>query len=145
MSSKQLLETLHFLAFAVQIGAVMVVSLRLLGAGARVPIGSLSRPALRAAWLGFAGVVTTGVLQFIPLASELLDRPSFRVKIAILSVALVVLVLLQRAIRRHAHAWDAGIPIGTPVRVLAGLSLALWPTVIVVARLMYALVQMSKV
>ena len=30
------------------------------------------------------------------------------------------------------------------MKILAGLSLALWPTVIVVARLMYAFVQMAS-
>ena len=35
-NSKQILETLHFIAFALQIGAVMVISLRLLGFGRSV-------------------------------------------------------------------------------------------------------------
>ena len=35
-NSKQLLETLHFVAFALQIGAIMVIALRLLGFGRSV-------------------------------------------------------------------------------------------------------------
>ena len=39
-NSKQILETLHFVAFALQIGAVMVISLRLLGVGRSVSIAA---------------------------------------------------------------------------------------------------------
>ena len=86
-NSKQILETLHFIAFALQIGAVMVISLRLLGFGRRVPIAVLSRPVFWTAWLGFAAVFVTGVLQFIPIATEVFYRPSFRAKIAVLAVS----------------------------------------------------------
>ena len=143
--SKQVLETLHFIAFAAGIGAIMVVSLRLLGLGRSVPIAALSRPALRIAWFAFAAVLATGVVQFIPIAAEVLARPSFQAKIAVLAVALAVLVLLEKRLRRDADAWDAGAAIPHPVMLLAALSLVLWPTVIVVARLMYAFVQMAEV
>ena len=41
-NSKQILETLHFIAFALQIGAVMAVSLRLLGFGRNVAVAALA-------------------------------------------------------------------------------------------------------
>jgi hypothetical protein len=143
-NSKQILETLHFIAFALQIGAVMVIALRLLGFGRHVPIAAL-RPALLTAWLAFTVVLASGALQFIPIATEIVDRPSFRAKIAVLALALVALVLLQRQIARRASAWDSGAAVPVAVKLLAILSLALWPTVIVVARLMYAFVQMADV
>ncbi len=59
-NSKQILETLHFAAFAVQIGVIMVISLRRLGLGRSVPMAALARPALRTAWLAFAVVLVTG-------------------------------------------------------------------------------------
>jgi hypothetical protein len=141
--SKQILETLHFIAFALQIGAVMVFSLRLLGIGRSVSIAALSRMAFWTAWPGFAVVFATGALQFVPIATEVFDRPSFRAKITLVVLALVTLVWLQALARRDAQAWDAGQTIPVSTKVLAGLSVALWPTVIVVARLMYAFVQMA--
>ena len=143
-NSKQILETLHFIAFALQIGAVMVISLRLLGVGQRVPIAALRRPVFWTAWSGFAAVFLTGALQFIPIATEVFYRPSFRAKVAVLGLALVALVWLHAHVQRSAVAWDAGATIPGGVKVLAGLSLALWPTVVVVARLMYAFVQMGN-
>ena len=143
-NSKQILETLHFIAFALQIGAVTVISLRLLGVGRSVSIAALRRPVFWTAWLGFAVVLATGALQFAPIAAEVFYRPSFRAKIAVLTLALAILVWLQLALRREAHAWDAGQAVPRSLKVLAGLSLALWPTVIVVARLMYAFVQMTN-
>lgn len=143
VSSKQVLETLHFIAFAVSIGAIMVISLRLLGLGRSVPIAALHRPVLRTAWLSFAAVFVTGALQFVPIAAEIFYRPSFRAKIVVLVLALATLVRLQAHLRRDANAWDAGAAIPGGVKATAIVSLALWPTVIVVARLMYAFVQMA--
>ena len=142
-NSKQILETLHFVAFALPIGAVMVVSVRLLGLGRNVSIALLSRAAFSTAWLGFTAVFVTGVLQFVPIAAEIFFRPSFRVKIALVVIALATLVAMHALVRRHASAWDAGEAVPVPVKILAGVSLALWPTVVVVARLMYAFVQMA--
>src|SRR5690606_21101681 len=108
-NSKQALETLHFIAFAIGIGAIAAVSLRLLGLGRGVPIAALGRTALRVAWSALAAVLVTGVLQLVPIAAEVLARPSFRAKIAVLVVALAVLVLLQATMRRNARAWDTGL------------------------------------
>jgi hypothetical protein len=143
-NSKQILETLHFTAFALQIGAIMVVSLRLVGLGRGVSIAALCRPALRTAWIAFAAVVVTGTLQFIPIATEVFYRPSFRAKIALLSLALAMLGWLHLQLRNGALEWDSGNAMPFSVRFMAGLSLVLWPTVIVVARLMYAFVQMAS-
>jgi hypothetical protein len=143
-NSKQILETLHFLAFALQIGAVMVIALRLLGFGRTVSIAALRRPVFWTAWLAFAVVLVTGTLQFIPIATEVVYRPSFRVKIAVLTLALAALFLLQSRVRRRASAWDSGEAIPGSVKLLAVFSLTLWPTVVLVARLMYAFVQMAE-
>ena len=143
-NSKQILETLHFIAFALQIGAVMAISLRLLGLGLSVPVAALGRAAFRTAWLAFAAVLVTGALQFAPIATEIFYRPSFRAKLAVLAIALATLVWLHAHVLRRAGAWDSGEPIRGSTKVLATLSLALWPTVIVVARLMYAFVQMAS-
>jgi hypothetical protein len=143
-NSKQILETLHFIAFALQIGAVMAISLRLLGFGRNVAVAAFCRPAFWTAWVGFAAVFITGTLQFAPIATEVFYRPSFRAKIAVLTIAVAALVCLHAHVRRNAGAWDAGEAIGGAAKILAAVSLALWPTVIVVARLMYAFVQMAS-
>jgi hypothetical protein len=144
-NSKQILETVHFVAFALQIGAVMVISLRLLGFGRGVSIAALRRPVFWTAWLAFAVVLITGALQFVPIATEIVYRPSFRAKLALLAMALATLIALQLQLRRRATAWDAGETVPESSRVLAVLSLMLWPTVVIVARLMYAFVQMADV
>jgi hypothetical protein len=141
---KQILETLHFIAFALQIGAIMVVSLRLLGAGRGVSLAALCRVAFWTAWPAFAVVFVTGALQFAPIATEVFDRPSFRAKIAVVIVALAMLVWLQIQVWRKAPAWDAGEAVPVAAKTVAALSRALWPTVIVIARLMYAFVQMAS-
>ena len=121
----------------------MAISLRLLGFGRSVSIAGLGRAVFWTAWPGFAVVAVTGMLQFVPIATEVFYRPSFRAKIAILSLALVVLIWLHAQVRRGAADWDAGAAIPGSLRIVAGLSLVLWPTVVIVARLMYAFVQMT--
>lgn len=143
-NGKQILETLHFTAFALQIGAVMAISLRLAGLGRAVPIAALRRPVFCTAWMAFAVVFVTGVLQFVPIAAEVFYRPSFRAKLALLAAALVSLVWLHAAVARRAVAWDSGQTVPTSMKTVAALSLVLWPAVIVVARLMYAFVQMAE-
>jgi hypothetical protein len=143
-NSKQLLETLHFVAFALQIGAIMVIALRLLGFGRQVSMAALCRPVFWTAWPAFAAVFVTGALQFVPIATEVFYRPSFRAKVALLGVALVTLIWLHVMVRREATRWDLGDPVPASMKIVAGLSLVLWPTVIVVARLMYAFVQMAS-
>ena len=142
-NSKQILETLHFIAFALQIGAIMAISLRLAGLGRGVAISALGRSAFWTAWPAFAVVFVTGVLQFVPIATEVFYRPSFRAKLALLGLALGSLVWLHAAVARRAAAWDAGLAVPASVKAVATLSLVLWPTVIVVARLMYAFLQMA--
>jgi hypothetical protein len=142
-NSKQILETLHFIAFALQIGAVMVISLRLLGLGRTVSIAGLSRAVFWTAWVGFAAVVVTGVLQFVPIAAEVYYRPSFRAKLAILSFALATLIWFHTQVSRQADAWDRGAAVPISLKIVAACSLLLWPAVVVVARLMYAFVQMA--
>ena len=83
------------------------------------------------------------MLQFVPIATEVFYRPSFRAKIAVLSLALAALIWLQVQVRRSAGAWDAGAAVPGSLKLVAGFSLVLWPTVVVVARLMYAFVQMA--
>lgn len=143
LHGKQILETLHFLAFSLQIGAIMVISIRLLGLGRGISIAPLERPVFCMVWSCFVVVFVTGVLQFIPIAAEVFYRPSFRAKIVILIIALVSFVSLQGRVRRGAVAWDAGATVPGSSRALAAFSILLWPTVIVVARLMYAFVQMA--
>jgi len=143
LHSKQILETLHFLAFELQIGAIMVISMRVLGLGRGIPIAALERPVFWIAWPGFVMVFVTGVIQFIPIATEVFYRPSFRAKIAVLVIALASLVRLHVQVRRGAVAWDAGAAVPGSLKALAVVSLLLWPTVVVVARLMYAFEQMS--
>ena len=72
-NSKQILETLHFIAFALQIGAVMVVSVRLLGLGRNISIAALSRAAFWTGWLGFAAVFVTGALQLGSASADSVD------------------------------------------------------------------------
>jgi hypothetical protein len=143
LSGKQLLETLHFLGFAPQIGAIMVMSIRLLGFGRRVPIAALERPVFAIAWLGFTLVLVTGVLQLIPIAAEILHRPSFRAKIALLTLALGGCLWMHMKTRRDAAAWDAGGAVPRSLKAVAVFSLLMWPAVVIVARLMYAIVQME--
>jgi hypothetical protein len=142
-SQKRTLETLHFIGLAITIGPIMVLSIRLVGASPSIPVARLARPILWMAWLGFALVVVSGFLQFVPSAESIANRWSFQLKLGILALALANLIWLQSQIRRYAGIWDEAGAIPVAVRNMAVASIVLWPTVIIIGRLMFAFVQVD--
>jgi len=134
--AQQALETVHMTAFSLVIGAVVVLDLRLAGLSRRVPVSLLARPVFRVAWLGLAVLFVGGVITALPRAEAILTRHSFQLKMALLLLAVLNLLYLQRGVRRHAGAWDLNAIPGS-VRVLALVSILLWLSVVVVARFMY--------
>jgi hypothetical protein len=85
-----IIESVHLLALTVLLGAVIVINLRLLGAGLRRQSSSLVArsldPLMR--W-GFLVMVITGVLLFCSEALKCYESPPFRLKMLALLAAAV--------------------------------------------------------
>jgi len=118
--------TLHTVGLAIVVGANVVVDLRLLGWAPPIPLTAL-RAVFPIMWAGFALNLTSGLLLFIADASTKAGQRVFWVKLACITLALLVARTVAKRLRRQ----DVG-----DLRALAVASLFLWAGAIVAGRLM---------
>ena len=123
------IQSVHFIGFAVSIGSIAIVDLRLLGFGMkRQAPAELAADLNRWTLLGIAMMLVTGFLMFSTDAVTYHNNPSFQIKMTCLMVALV----FHFTIRRRAVRPGAG-PVGA--KLAAGASLLLWTTVLMAGRM----------
>jgi hypothetical protein len=122
-------QSLHFMGFALSIGTVAIVDLRLLGLGMRHQTASqLSRGLARWTGWGFAVMLITGALMFSADAVRYHENPSFQFKMACLTLALLFHFTI------HRKATGPGVsPLAA--KLAGGLSLALWTAVVAGGRM----------
>ncbi len=117
-------QSLHFIGFAMSIGTIAIVDLRLLGLGMRRQ-GPADLAADLAPWthVGIAVMLTTGPLMFSTDAVAYHFNPSFQFKMACLMLALLFhFTLHRRAVRPDVP------PIAA--KLAAATSLLLWTAVV---------------
>lgn len=129
------LLTAHGLGMAFVVGLTLMISLRILGFPAQVPLS----PYRRTIPLGVAAFVVnalSGTLLFAADAVTLWPNPSFQVKLVSIAIGLVVLWLLGRGPLRRAVAVEAQgerfVATGGE-RVLAVLAIAFWCGAVIVS------------
>ena len=117
-------QSLHFIGFAMSIGTIAIVDLRLLGLGMRRQ-GPAELAADLAPWthVGIAIMLTTGPLMFSTDAVAYHFNPSFQFKMACLMLAL----LFHFTVHRRAVRPDVP-PIAA--KLAAATSLLLWTAVV---------------
>jgi len=122
-------QSIHFMGFALSIGTVAIVDLRLLGLGLRKQTAAELSADL-APWTvsGFAVMLLTGFLMFSADAVRYHVNPSFQFKMACLALALIFYFTgHRRAVRPATPPFEA--------RAAALLSLALWTGVVAGGRM----------
>lgn len=126
------INVVHLLALTVFAGAILIVDLRLLGSGlTRQPLARLARDAQP--WLigGFIGLAITGTLQLMSTGTKQYYSSFFWMKMGVLLTALVFTFTLRRWVTQVDEA-RVGPVWG---KVVGFVSIALWTTVTVGARL----------
>ena len=125
-----ILEAVHLLGLCMLGGALLVVDLRLLGAGlTRQPVARLARHARRWLITALAILISTGVPLFLSEAIKAYYNTSFWVKMTTLPIALA----FTFAIRERVARQENGEP-GVRGKVVGAVSLALWFTVAAAGR-----------
>ena len=113
------LSAVHVLGFTLVTGGALVANLRALGALFPNRPVDFARPANRAILLGLAISVTTGFLLFSARATEAAENGTFRLKMLLLVLAVVVhFVVRPRAAARGNAPRRA--------RAVSAVDLALW-------------------
>jgi hypothetical protein len=122
-------QSLHFMGFALSIGTIAIVDLRLLGLGmGRQKASDLAADLNRWTLIGLALMLITGPLMFSADAVRYHVNPSFQVKMNCLAVALLFhFTVHRRAVRDGASPWLA--------KGAGALSLLLWTGVVAGGRM----------
>jgi hypothetical protein len=124
-----LVQSLHFIGFALSIGTIAIVDLRLLGWGMRrqsaAELAADLDPWTR---VGFAIMLTTGPLMFSADAVTYHNNPSFQFKMTVLLLALLFHFTIHRKVARSQAS-----PLAS--KFAGGLSLLLWTAVVAGGRM----------
>lgn len=128
------LEALHFIGLILLIGSLMVVDLRLMGVAPTVPLDSVL---IFLPWsvFGFAVNFVTGVLFFVSDPNAYYSNTAFRLKMLAVLLAGLNAVWFKVSVHPQIVADGERAILPDNARVIAGLSLVLWFSVIVLGRL----------
>ena len=122
------IESVHLLGIALLGGAVLMVSLRLLGLGLTLEaVSTVERDARP--WLisALALLLVSGILMGLRETQKLSGSPAFAVKMAALAAALVFTFAVMRPLARRDVT-------GLPAKTIAVVSIALWLAVALAGR-----------
>jgi hypothetical protein len=126
----------HILGVASLFGSVLVLDLRLVGVGRRVPLAALADATVPVAVAGFTIAATTGVGLLVTKTTEYVGNPFLAIKFPAIALALINVVVIRRS-----EAWRARAQRDLTPReqrrlaILGGVSLACWLTAIAAGRL----------
>jgi hypothetical protein len=128
-----LILSLHTLGLGLIVGSSVVLDLRILGCGSRIPLKALQK-FFSIIWLGFALNATTGVILLAKSATTVTISGVFWTKMTLIVLA----VLVARRIKRTV--FDDPLvdqqPVTSRARALALASILLWAGAITAGRLM---------
>lgn len=120
------LEVAHIVGIALLLGNLVLVEMRVWGAGAALDAQQLGKLALTLSLAGFGIVVASGTLMFAGQPEELLANRMFSIKIA--------LMFLAGCNAGMFHARGGLAKLDTTARAQTILSLGLWLAVIICGR-----------
>jgi hypothetical protein len=98
-----IVNLIHILGVASLFGAVLVLDLRLIGFWRGVPLGSITRPTVPIATLGFMVAATSGICLISTNGSEYIGNPFLLIKFPAIFLGLVNVAVLSRTPAWRAH------------------------------------------
>lgn len=125
----------HILALTLFAASVAMMDARLLGAFREIAPGVFLRRVRYAAMAGFLLMVFTGSVLFVAEASHVAANSVFRIKLALIALALTNALVFELSMGRQVRAMPAQTALPAGARVSAALSLALWFCVAAAGRL----------
>lgn len=117
-------NVIHLLGLTLLIGPILLLDLRLLGAGRQFSLAPVSATLTRFAVTGLLLLLGSGFLLFSADAGPLIDNSVLLWKLALIAVGLANAVLFRVLWNERLTDWDLRpAPLG---RIQAGLSIVLW-------------------
>ncbi len=128
------LETLHFIGLILLMGSLLIIDLRFVGFAPRIPLDAVLG-FLPVSLIGFVINLTTGILFLFSDPYHYYDNLSFRLKMLTVLLAGLNAIWFKLSLNLELlPAQSPGNP-GMRIRLIAGLSLLLWTSVIVFGRM----------
>ena len=124
---------LHTAGLAFTAGATIVINLRLLGAGRRLPLAPFAR-FFTPIWFGFWLTTISGIVMLGSDLDAKLTNRLFAPKMLFVACAVVLMVVMRRRVFAAAAPDQTRVP--ASARVLAVASLACWIGAIAAGRFM---------
>ena len=126
----------HVLGIATLFGSILVLDLRLIGVGRRVPLAAVSSAVVPIAATGFVVAATTGAGLLATKATEYVGNPFLLIKFPAIALGVVNAVLVRGTGAWRAHQLrDLTDPEKRQLAVLGGVSLLCWLTAITAGRM----------
>lgn len=119
-----LANLVHLAGLILLIGNLLLLDLRLLGAGRQFPLPALSSILTPLAALGLTLLLASGVLLFAADASPLLANALMQVKLLLIGLGIVNALLFRHRFDRRLADWDSDPPLSG--RLQAFLSITCW-------------------
>ena len=116
-------EIIHYLSFFLLVGTIVFVDLRVLGVAAKKQsVAVVAEQFLPLTWAGLAFATLSGFILFAGNATAFVRTDVFQLKIAVIFVAIIFGLLVQRQVTRATRSPGAS----AAIKVLALVSLLLW-------------------
>jgi hypothetical protein len=131
-----LLQTVHLVCVSVVMSSVLFMGLHILGIFAtQESVTSMRHRFLPWTWSALATLLLTGVILVIAEPGRELNNPTFRLKMILIAVSVLILGLGHRPFR--AHDSDAITHRQRPVleRIIVAVSLLLWIGILIAGRM----------
>ncbi len=128
-------QTIHILCIALVISSAAMINLRLVGALARdEPVAGIARRYLPWIWYILPVMLVTGTILVIGEPARSLENPAFQLKMLLLVAAIVMMLIVQRQLRRDPLFWEGPGGRRLAARGLAGVSIMLWVGIVFAGR-----------
>lgn len=127
-----LLSSLHIVGIGILLGNILLLDLRLLGVLRQNALAEVLSLLSRIAGLGLGLAIASGLLLFSVQPQHYLHNPAFLLKLALLSLALLNLLLVQ-----YSQSWQqaqSGSQVSSGLKLAAACSLLLWLAIIIAGR-----------
>lgn len=131
-----IVEIVHLSGIALLVGSIAMLDLRLLGLSRSVSVRRLATHILPWTAGAFLLIVPSGLMMFVAHAGDFIRSDVFALKMALILAAGANAGVFHAGVFRGAAAWDLERMPPPAARIAAGLSLALWVSVLACGRLL---------
>jgi hypothetical protein len=129
------LQTFHIFGIILLAGGIIILDLRLLKLILRgQPPAVIAGSILPVAWIGFALVAVSGIIELVAESATLYSNTWLRIKAVLLLLALLNIALAHATAFRSVRTWANDSAVPSAARGFAAASILLWAGVVVAGR-----------